>query len=309
MKTILLLLFTIPTLSFSQWYEEFPYKTAIDFDTDYLLEYLYRDTVSNPDNIWQIGAPNKTVLNSAESEPNVIITDTVNSYPINDTSSFILIHEMVSGLGYGSTLSGSYFVDSDNGNDFGKIELSPDNGISWVLISDDTLRIETWPGSDSIQWPTEIYDSWSMSDSLSFSGESGAWHEFMIHLENAEGYFDWASGDTVLFRFSFISDGVFDDKDGLMFDNLVLTDIYAFGIDERIKIDWSIFPNPAANIINIAAADTEIKRVEIFNLNGQRLYSSTTLLNAVNIADLNAGSYFLKIYTTEGAALKSFVKQ
>jgi hypothetical protein len=148
-----------------------------------------------------------------------------------------------------------------------------------------------------------------MSDSLSFSGESGAWHEFIIHLENAEGYFDWASGDTVLFRFSFISDGVFDDKDGLMFDNLVLTDIYAFGIDERIKIDWSIFPNPAANIINIAAADTEIKRVEIFNLNGQRLYSSTTLLNAVNIADLNAGSYFLKIYTTEGAALKSFVKQ
>src|SRR5690606_28661361 len=38
--------------------------------------------------IWQIGPPQKSVFDSAATNPNVIVTDTINTYPINDTSSF-----------------------------------------------------------------------------------------------------------------------------------------------------------------------------------------------------------------------------
>jgi hypothetical protein len=48
------------------------------------------DVASNPNNIWQIGPPQKAVLNNSNSSPNVIITDTINSYPITDTSSFTI---------------------------------------------------------------------------------------------------------------------------------------------------------------------------------------------------------------------------
>ncbi|HEY0030587.1 MAG TPA: hypothetical protein VGC65_07505, partial [Bacteroidia bacterium] len=48
---------------------------------------LYIDTISNPGNVWQIGPPQKNTFTGAVSSPNVIVTDTLNYYPVNDTSS------------------------------------------------------------------------------------------------------------------------------------------------------------------------------------------------------------------------------
>ncbi|MFT5820736.1 MAG: hypothetical protein ACI8ZM_001983 [Crocinitomix sp.] len=308
MKSTLLLLALIPTIAFSQWFEEYPYTTYLNFDTDLNLEYIYRDTVANPDNIWQIASPNKVVFIEATSSPNVIITDSTNSYPINDTSSFIIIHEITECFDFGSGLEGKYFVDSDEGNDYGKIEFSPDNGISWILISDDTLTFESWDG-EIYTWPTEIYISGDISDSISFSGETVGWEDFYINLEQGREIFECEEGDTVLFKFSFISDSIFDDKDGLMFDDLVLRDLLTFGIDEANPIALTVYPNPTAEIIYLNAPNNEIQKVEVFNIQGRRIYTSITELNQVNVSNLPIGNYHLKIHTLQGAAVKSFVKE
>jgi hypothetical protein len=266
--------------------------------------------VSNPACIWQIAAPNKGVFIEASSEPNVMVTDSTNSYPINDTSSFIVFHEITTGFEYGSGLEGQYFVDSDYGNDYGKIEMSPDNGESWVLISDDTLTYTDW-GGEPATWPGELYDSWDgweISDSIAFSGESEEWISFFIVLAGANEHFEWEEGDTVLFRFTFISDGTFDDKDGLMFDNLVLRDLLTFGIDEENPIEWNIYPNPTVDLININATNNEVVKVEIFSMKGERIYSNNSAVKQVDVSELPAGQYHLKIYTSQGAAVKSFVK-
>ena len=55
---------------------------------------------SNAGNIWQIGQPDKAIFDSAFSAPNAIVTDTVNYYPINDSSSFILMFELLRPLGF-----------------------------------------------------------------------------------------------------------------------------------------------------------------------------------------------------------------
>jgi len=39
-------------------------------------------------NIWQVGPPQKTIFSSAATAPNVLVTDTVNFYPTNNSSSF-----------------------------------------------------------------------------------------------------------------------------------------------------------------------------------------------------------------------------
>ncbi|NOQ71408.1 MAG: T9SS type A sorting domain-containing protein [Crocinitomix sp.] len=309
MKSTLLLLALIPTITFSQWFEEYPYSTYLDFDTDLNLEYIYPDTIANPDNLWQIATPNKTVFTAASSSPNVIITDSTSSYPINDTSSFILMHEIATGFDYGSGLHGNYFVDSDEGNDFGKIEFSPNNGESWVLISDDTLVGVDWDG-EPYNWPIEMYDEGpGGTDSVFFTGESGEWKFFNIDLSGGHEFFDWEAGDTVLFRFSFISDSVFDDKDGLMFDDLVLHDYLVFGIDEENPVALTIYPNPTADIIYIDAPNSEIRRVEVYDIQGKRIYASSAELNQVDVSSFPSGNYHLKVYTQQGAAVKSFVKE
>lgn len=308
MKPLILLLALLPTLSFSQWFEEYPYTTYLDFDTELNLEYVYPDTVANPTNIWQIASPNKVVFTDASSSPNVIVTDSVNSYPINDTSSFIIFHEITTGFDYGSELTGKYFVDSDAGNDFGKIELSPDNGASWVLISDDTLVYSDWDG-ELVAWPSDIYDSRTMSDSLNFSGETEEWESFRIDLYGASEIFEWEVEDTVLLRFTFISDSIFDDKDGLMFDDLVLRDLLTFGIDEERTIALTIYPNPTSDIIYLDAPNENIERVEVFSIEGRRVYSSNSELLEIDVSNFPVGSYHVKVYTQQGAALKLFVKE
>ena len=49
------------------------------------------DIFINPDsgNLWQIGKPHKVFFSSAHHGSKAIITDTLNTYPPNDTSSFI----------------------------------------------------------------------------------------------------------------------------------------------------------------------------------------------------------------------------
>ena len=58
------------------------------------------DSLSNENNSWQIGPPQKDWLSEARSSPNVIITDTLVSYPPNDSSIFYIIHLPQEGFGF-----------------------------------------------------------------------------------------------------------------------------------------------------------------------------------------------------------------
>ena len=84
MKTItfifLVVSFTLPKLTLSQVLNDFESPTDIPIEIDSL----------NASNIWQIGEPSKTLFSSARSNPNALVTDTLNNYPVNDSSSFIV---------------------------------------------------------------------------------------------------------------------------------------------------------------------------------------------------------------------------
>ena len=156
-----------------------PYITFFDFEDPSNVEHLWIDTVSNPNNLWQVGQPQKTIFTSAFGGNNVIVTDTINSYTVNDTSSFIIYHTVQSGLlgtGDEATIQGVYWSDSDSLNDFWKIEFSPDNGATWVLISDDTTTF----GSSQ---------SWPIIENCNMTGGSNGWTYFSINLWYATDYF------------------------------------------------------------------------------------------------------------------------
>ncbi len=85
------LLIAIISSSFGQPSDDNLYDTYfLNFDNQHGLQHLTIDTISNPNNIWQIGSLHKTVFTNAYSVPNALVTDTINTYPINDTSTFII---------------------------------------------------------------------------------------------------------------------------------------------------------------------------------------------------------------------------
>ena len=77
--------------------------------------------------------------------------------------------------------------------------------------------------------------------------------------------------------------------------------------------DFSVFPNPATNLVSISSTSNfSINNVEMFDING-RIIKSIPLDNLSNvditISDLSSGVYMMRITTDQGTATKKIVKQ
>ena len=96
---ILMMLFSVASFSQSSSFY------TLDFEDTAALHHLRIDSVSNLNDIWQVGAPQKPIFTNAYYNPNVIVTDTINPYPINDTSSFTIVNVAGDGFTYPHTAS------------------------------------------------------------------------------------------------------------------------------------------------------------------------------------------------------------
>ena len=73
------------------------------------------------------------------------------------------------------------------------------------------------------------------------------------------------------------------------------------------NLEAALYPNPVNDILNIKM-DSGIQSVEVFNLQGQKVKSSNQ--KQINVSDLDAGIYMVRIQDTDNAiATKKIVKQ
>ncbi len=70
---------------------------------------------------------------------------------------------------------------------------------------------------------------------------------------------------------------------------------------------FNVYPNPVADVLNIQTKET-VKRIEIFNLQGQLLKVVEGAKQEVSVAGLSAGTYLLKLTTDKGVASQRFIK-
>lgn len=299
---IIIAILFISVKTFSQNYYEITFEGNGVYENDF-RHFLYRDTISNPANIWQIGAPQKTVFTSASSLPNAIVTDTLNYYPINDTSSFIIRH--IADLGFvmntGVLLAGKYNVHSDTLIDFGSIEFSPDNGSTWIDLNTTTVY------ASNIMWT---------SPEPILSGNSTGWKSFSVVHQGLGVIFGISIGDTVMWRFTFRSDGIQTNKDGLMFDSIYVWDVPPIGVndmnsDNSIGVD----PNPTnGGIIAVAVTSSGVeKQIEVYNLLGEKLFTMPVEANQkevkLDLSTFSKGMYLIKVETENGVLCKKIIKE
>jgi hypothetical protein len=288
--TFLVLLFSTNAFSQVAW--------EIDFENWYFGEdRVFIDTCTNPDNVWQVGQPSKTIFNQAFSIPNAILTDTLNYYPSNDTSMFIIKHRRDVGRPHGHTiiLEFKYKINSDTLVDFGKIETSFDQGSTWIdLLDDDNIEyydLEWWDGKPVL------------------SGNIEEWQEKHLWLSCIDNYFEY--NDTILYKFTFISDDIDNQKEGWLIDNIHLEDWWE-GIESIHSTFYStVIPNPIRNhgILRFENKKQFNSKIEIFNLNGQVIDVIETNTDEIDIYLLNLihGVYFYKITNKSGNSYGKFM--
>jgi hypothetical protein len=254
------------------------------------------DTISNPNNIWEIGIPQKIIFDSASSLPNAIVTNLTNSYSINDTSYFTITH--IAGMGFwmGHTfgLSFDYFVDTDSLNDYGIIEFSPDNGNTWCNLTNNSNNCFSW---------------WSFP---TLTGSNNSWMnaEAMINFNS----FNITQGDTLKFKFTFLSDSIYDNKDGLMFDNIFIEDSHE-SINESTFIKSTSHPNPTNNSILIEFDNYNHSQYElnIYDNLGRKVHKSNFINDKkidVDVRNFKNGIYHYTLFcpTQNLKSIGKFIK-
>ncbi|UTW66819.1 T9SS type A sorting domain-containing protein [bacterium SCSIO 12643] len=236
----------------------------ISFDDTNNLDLITIDTVSNPNNIWQIGKPQKSNFTSSTTQPNAIVTDTINPYSVNDTSTFYLWFPKLNSSWEWPELNFVYMVDMDSVNDFGEIQYSRDKGITWQIIDDGQ-----------------------------FKGHSSNWQGFTFGAS-------WGNSDSLLFKFTIYSDSVSEGRDGWIIDDIYMFDFPQSVYENNKETKVKITPNPAQETIRIQFLDPNIRdsqELKIYSITGQLVLHQMIYPpeSEINIETLESGVYMYVI--------------
>lgn len=247
-------------------------------------------------NVWQIGPPQKTIFDSAASVPNVLVTDTVNPYPANNTSSFTF--EMVPWMNWGVfALQWKQKIDMDSAHDVGTIEYSND-GVNWISVFNDPYVYNFYgfaPG-----------DTGTAANGVQgFTGTDSAWTDVWLCFQMS-WLQQWSMSDTVQFRYTFYSDSVDTQKEGWMIDNMQMhITIVHTAKGEQKDAYQKVYPSVTNGIVHIETmAFNEfhiIENMQLIDATGRvvKEWKNVPTRFWIDIGDQPNGSYSLRIQTNK----------
>jgi hypothetical protein len=268
-----------------------PKEVLIDFeDSAIIRQYIILDT--NQGNLWRIGKPNKSIIHTAYSGENAIMTGLNKPYASKNKSSFILKFfdsDEITERGR-CYIFGYYKFDSDYLIDTGIVELSVDKGMEW----ESKMPPVDWWG-------------WGIQDSADkqpmFSGNvTDRWHQFSIELPADLATY---AIDSPYFRFTFYSDSIDHSKEGWILDDLKLLYLPPGSVGNgKENIRFNVYPNPVKNTetINIFCEEPNIEYLTIYNSFGLKVFErkKPDVSIIVNCSSFEKGIHFIRLSNSNG---------
>ncbi len=249
---------------------------------------------SSANNIWQIGSPQKSVFDEAFSLPNVIVTDTLDFYPENNSSSFFLKPSSESFyIGFILALRWTQKLDMEANRDGGIVEISSDSGLTWSNIFDNPYVYNLYG------YENENVDTLA-DGTMAFTGQDSQWREIWLCFETSY-FFD----QELLIRFTFKSDENDQNLDGWMMDNFRIEETFVHTLEKAVdQSDYlAISPNPSSGRVYINALKQEgfhiIEQIEVRDLDGRLLksYGRSPVKFWIDLDDLPNGIYLINVKT------------
>ncbi len=278
----------------------------ISFDDSMTSSFITIDTLNNSANSWHVGEPQKSLFDSAYSPPFAILTDTINNYPINDSSSFYLWYTDHY-PGWWPNIRFQFKIDSDSLNDFGIIEVSPDQGQTWInpLLETQAYNFEWYVSYSQVDWLP--------NDSILFTGTTDSWKTLNLTLFGWDEHF--VSNDSILFRFSFFSDSIETNQNGWVIDDIHMFDFFSSVKEVTVTLQSQVYPNPVTDNITIKLQNANVRSIEltITDEKGQIVLRKSKINETeikLNITGFKSGIYFyhLKGEGSDKQGRGSFVK-
>jgi hypothetical protein len=256
-------------------------------------------TIDNslPDNQWEIGIPSKDGFDSAYSDPSAICTKLDENYASNSISSFQIA--VVSERFGSGVLEFVHKYDTEPDIAGGYIEMSYDKGDTWQNI------VRQGYGMQNLYEASDII----FNDEAAFNGKIDDWaivHIDFLWYALLKGASDWPDGwglgyddpDTLIFKFSFISNEQSVGKPGWLVDNVSIK-IYDISgeITQSFPSEYKIVYDDRNSIIGISL-DKGIAKdysTSIYDTKGRKIVYIENSPHIIDISNLPAGMYILNL--------------
>lgn len=303
MKNFYLFLFiSLSTICFAQ-----PPQITIHFDDTTYQNYITIDTSSAK--VWQIGKPQKTLFDSAYNTPNVIVTDTSNFYPTNDTSSFILNLGSVIGGSSSYELSFRQKIDFEKKADGGVILVKCNDSLWHNVFDNNPYCISVYGFSP---WTANNLDTLN-NGFYGFTGIDTTWQKISLGIICNASRLKDKSQPFLELKFIIFSDSNQTNQEGWMIDDIRFYDYggTCSSIEEFNQAETlNIFPNPTYDISYLDLSNL-IKggalRVSIVNLLGEEVqsYYTSEALTKLSFKDFPSGIYQIMVFEEDKIIGKS----
>ena len=301
-------------------------------DTTVINQLFYTDSILDPQGIWQIGAPQKSFLDSALSQPDGVVTLLDSLLPASTKASFIInIPDSITQYQYGGfaiTFAQRYQFDSAHSG--GYIEFSPDSGASWFNIANDNLfsyspypyclfhpasningqqvSIPTW-------WASQLPTDTSVDGIPYFTGADSIWKYDTIVFPVTVLPLKTNQLTAYMLRFTVFSDSLSLPTAGWEIDNINLVGGFgnhcSGGIDEINSSHLKIFPDPVTDAYEISILNEHPSDyiVTVYDLYGRAVQQQSFSGQQISMhrSGMSAGSYFIRVLDTNTQA--SFEKR
>jgi hypothetical protein len=278
----------------AQVYDSNEYDSlVIDFDTAQISDFL-----TDSSGLWQIGTSNKTFFSSGGFTERSMMTDTVNTYPVNADAWFVVTFPGT--FHFNVIVDFTHKFQTDSGKDGGIVEFSSDSGQTWENVLGDC-------NMDSFMYMPGVHTEnlYSTSDTLengerAFTGESNGWIHSRVQFFYAIPVKGTAACDmynVMMVRFRFVSDSVAESLDGWIIGGITVEqDEWASVKDVNKKQNLKVYPNPSADgqFYFPEIANKGNYKMEILNSFGQKVYNDN-YQRSIDLSKYAKGLYFYKV--------------
>ena len=185
-------------------------------------------------------------------------------------------------------------LDLDSLADFGGVEFSVDDGISWYDAFDNPY-VYNFYGFDvnNVAYMPSGYQAFTAQDTL--------WKNVWLCFD-----LSWMGqfGDTVEFRYTLYSDSIQTQREGWMIDNMLAhyTQVHTLPEIEQDAY-MTVFPNPVSDRVYISTKKAKgfhiIEQMDLINEQGRIVESWQNVPTKffIDIGDHPVGMYHLKVRT------------